>query len=90
MVYGFETRKRNIDEGPILQGFPVSPGRVTAPASVILTPVDFEKMMPDTILVCPTTIPAWTPLLAHAKGLVTDNRAGKACREACAVHVNRP
>ncbi|WP_028265965.1 PEP/pyruvate-binding domain-containing protein [Arthrobacter sp. MA-N2] len=69
---GFETQKRNADEGPTLQGFPVSPGRVTAPASVILSPADFDKMMPGTILVCPTTIPAWTPLFAQAKGLVTD------------------
>ncbi|MHB0868466.1 MAG: PEP-utilizing enzyme [Chloroflexota bacterium] len=28
--------------------------------------------MPDTILVCPTTSPAWTPLFAQARGLVTD------------------
>jgi phosphoenolpyruvate synthase/pyruvate phosphate dikinase len=29
-------------------------------------------MQPDTVLVCPTTTPAWTPLFAQAKGLVTD------------------
>jgi pyruvate,water dikinase len=29
-------------------------------------------MRPDTILVCPTTTPAWTPLLTQALGLVTD------------------
>jgi phosphoenolpyruvate synthase/pyruvate phosphate dikinase len=29
-------------------------------------------MAPDTILVCTTTTPAWTPLFAQAKGLVTD------------------
>ena len=33
---------------------------------------DFEKMKPDTILVCPTTTPAWTPLFAQASGLATD------------------
>ncbi|MGI5837407.1 MAG: PEP-utilizing enzyme, partial [Chloroflexota bacterium] len=54
------------------RGFAVSPGRVTAPASVILSPADFDKMVPDTILVCPTTTPAWTPLLSQARGLVTD------------------
>ena len=69
---GFETQKRNVDQGPTLRGFPVSPGRVTAPASVILSPADFGKMAPDTILVCPTTTPAWTPLFALARGLVTD------------------
>jgi pyruvate,water dikinase len=29
-------------------------------------------MKPGTILVCPTTTPAWTPLFAQASGLVTD------------------
>jgi pyruvate,water dikinase len=29
-------------------------------------------MEPDTILVCPTTTPAWTPLFSQARGLVTD------------------
>jgi pyruvate,water dikinase len=29
-------------------------------------------MEPDSILVCPTTTPAWTPLFAQARGLVTD------------------
>ena len=67
-----ETQKRNVAEGPTLHGFSVSPGRVTAPTSVILSPADFDKMVPDTILVCPTTNPAWTPLFAHARGLVTD------------------
>ena len=29
-------------------------------------------MEADTILVCPTTTPAWTPLFSQARGLVTD------------------
>jgi pyruvate,water dikinase len=29
-------------------------------------------MEPGTILVCPTTTPAWTPLFSQASGLVTD------------------
>jgi pyruvate,water dikinase len=67
-----ETQKRNVAQGSTLRGFAVSPGRVTAPASVIVSPADFDKMVPDTILVCPTTNPAWTPLFAQARGLVTD------------------
>ena len=58
--------------GPTLEGYAVSPGQVTAPASVISSPKDFDKMAPDSILVCTTTTPAWTPLFAQAKGLVTD------------------
>ncbi|MBI1294393.1 phosphoenolpyruvate synthase [bacterium] len=59
-------------DGPMLAGVAVSPGTVTAAASVILSPSDFDKMTPDTILVCPTTTPAWTPLFSQARGLVTD------------------
>ena len=68
----FETQKRNADDSAILNGFAVSPGKVTGVATVILSPADFQAMTPDTILVCPTTTPAWTPLFAQAVGLVTD------------------
>jgi phosphohistidine swiveling domain-containing protein len=68
----FEPSVPEQDEGSTLHGFAVSPGRVTAPASVIRSPADFDKMEPGTILVCPTTTPAWTPLFAQAGGLVTD------------------
>ena len=69
---GSETQRRNLADATTLQGFAVSPGRVTAPASVIRSPADFAQMEPGTILVCPTTTPAWTPLFAQARGLVTD------------------
>jgi rifampicin phosphotransferase len=67
-----ETQRRNLADATTLRGFAVSPGRVTAPASVIRSPADFGQMEPGTILVCPTTTPAWTPLFAQARGLVTD------------------
>ena len=68
----WETQRRNEPTATVLHGFAVSPGRVTAPASVIHSPADFSKMEPGTILVCPTTTPAWTPLFSQARGLVTD------------------
>jgi phosphohistidine swiveling domain-containing protein len=68
----FEPKPRSVSVGPVLEGFAVSPGTATAPASVISSPEDFDKMAPDSILVCTTTTPAWTPLFAQAKGLVTD------------------
>jgi phosphoenolpyruvate synthase/pyruvate phosphate dikinase len=55
-----------------LKGYAVSTGRVTAPATVIYSVQDFDKMTPGTILVCTTTTPAWTPLFSQAVGLVTD------------------
>ena len=68
----FETQKRNAKDADMLEGFPVSPGTVTATATVVLSPADFGKMQPGSILVCPTTTPAWTPLFPQATGLVTD------------------
>ncbi|MBA3585261.1 MAG: phosphoenolpyruvate synthase, partial [Gemmatimonadetes bacterium] len=68
----WETQRRNEPAGAVLRGFAVSPGQVTAPASVIRSPADFLQMEPGTILVCSTTTPAWTPLFSQARGLVTD------------------
>lgn len=68
----FESQKRNHSDSQKLEGFAVSPGKITGRATVILSPADFEQMQPDTILVCPTTTPAWTPLFSQAKALVTD------------------
>ncbi|WP_420641006.1 PEP/pyruvate-binding domain-containing protein [Candidatus Leptofilum sp.] len=59
-------------EGAILRGYAVSTGKVTAPATVIHSAADFDKMQPGSILVCTTTTPAWTPLFSQAVGLVTD------------------
>ncbi len=60
------------NSGPVLNGYAVSTGRVTAPASVIHSIEDFDQMQPGSILVCTTTTPAWTPLFSQAVGLVTD------------------
>ena len=67
-----ETQIRNDASSDALNGFAVSSGTVTAPASVILSQNDFDKMEPGSILVAPNTTPAWTQLFAHAVGLVTD------------------
>ena len=39
---------------------------------MIRSAAEFGQMKPGSILVCATINPAWTPLFAHAKGLVTD------------------
>ncbi len=67
-----ETQARNDPDNPTLRGVPVSPGTVTAPASLIKSPPEFDQMRSGSILVCPMTNPAWTPLFAHASGLATD------------------
>jgi pyruvate,water dikinase len=68
----WETLRRNQPDGAVLRGFAVSPGRVSAPASVVHSPADFSRMEPGTILVCPTTTLARTPLFSQHRGLVTD------------------
>ena len=67
-----ETQFVNDPSSDKLKGVPVSPGRVTGPVSVIHSPAEFDQMQPGSILVCTMTNPAWTPLFAHAIGLVTD------------------
>ncbi len=67
-----ETQIRNDPNSDTLRGVPVSPGTVTGPASLIQSPAEFDRMKRGSILVCPMTNPAWTPLFAHAIGLVTD------------------
>ena len=62
------------DESPanVMRGSAVSPGRISGEACVIPSAEDFGKMRPGTILVCPTTTPAWTQLFPQAIALVTD------------------
>ena len=65
-----EERDRPADD--MLKGSAVSPGTITAPASLILSTAEFRNMKAGTILVCPTTTPAWTQLFPEAVGLVSD------------------
>jgi pyruvate,water dikinase len=67
-----ETQKKNDASSNVLNGFAVSPGRLSGPASVIMSPSEFDKMQPGSILVAPLTTPAWTQLFSHATALVTD------------------
>ena len=67
-----ETQIKNDDDSNVMRGFPVSSGIITAKASVILGPAEFDNMIAGSILVSPLTTPAWTQLFANAVGLVTD------------------
>ena len=58
--------------GRVLTGIPVSPGRVTGKARVILSPRTDAKILPGEILVAPVTDAGWTPLFLVARGLVVD------------------
>ena len=72
IVGGIETQTCNDPASATLKGVPVSAGSVTGVVSVIRSAAEFGQMKPGSILVCAMTNPAWTPLFAHATGLVTD------------------
>ncbi|MDP6111583.1 MAG: PEP-utilizing enzyme, partial [Planctomycetota bacterium] len=72
LTVGGETQILNEEGSDTLKGFAVSRGQVTAEASVIISPADFAKFKPGSILVCEMATSAWTQLFPLAKGLVTD------------------
>ncbi len=57
----------------IINGNGASAGRVTGTARVILSLDESERLRPGEILVCPATMPPWTPLFAIAAAVVTDH-----------------
>jgi pyruvate,water dikinase len=57
----------------IINGNAASAGRFTGKARVILTLDDAERLQNGEILVCPATMPPWTPLFAIASAVVTDH-----------------
>jgi len=61
-----------LPETRVLKGLPVSPGRVTGPARVIMDPREDAHLEQGEILVAPVTDTGWTPLFILAKGLVVD------------------
>jgi len=57
----------------LINGNGASAGSVTGTARVILTLDHGERLQQGEILVCPATMPPWTPLFAIASGVVTDH-----------------
>ena len=56
----------------LVTGTGASPGTAAGRARVITGLDDFGRFAPGEVLVCRTTSPAWTPLLAHAAAVVTE------------------
>ena len=57
----------------IINGNGASAGTITGTARVILTLDHGERLQNGEILVCPATMPPWTPLFQIAAGVVTDH-----------------
>lgn len=70
LIHGGEAERK--DGKVVLKGIGVGGGLVTAPACVLYSHEDFDKLEPGDVLVAVTTTPAWTPLFALASAVVTD------------------
>ncbi|HWC42912.1 MAG TPA: PEP/pyruvate-binding domain-containing protein [Actinomycetota bacterium] len=56
----------------LVRGTPASPGVTLGPVRVITGLDDVDRFRAGDVLVCRTTSPAWTPLLARATAVVTE------------------
>ena len=65
-------RPITIDNGDSIEGVPLSAGVVEGPALVLDHPESSRVPADGTILVCPSTDPAWVPLFVYARGLVME------------------
>ncbi len=76
-IFAIEPGTGLAEDGPanVLVGLPISPGQVRGRIIVLKSPADFKPTEPTeekTILVMPTTDPAWLPLLHRASGLIVE------------------
>jgi pyruvate,water dikinase len=61
-----------VDGEHLVTGTPASPGSATGPVRVVRGLDDFRRFAAGDVLVCRTTSPAWTPVLARAAAVVTE------------------
>ena len=59
-------------EADVLRGTGASSGIVRGPARVVLTSLEFDRIRPGDIIVCPSSNPSWVPVFTIAGGLVTN------------------
>jgi pyruvate,water dikinase len=68
----FDGAKVDSTEEGVLKGTGASAGIVRGVARVVLTSVEFDRIMPGDIIVCPSSNPSWVPVFTIAGGLVTN------------------
>jgi pyruvate,water dikinase len=56
----------------VMMGLPISPGQVQGAVLVLQDPGQFKRLSTNTIVVMPSTDPAWLPLLHLADGLIVE------------------
>ncbi len=57
----------------VVSGHGASKGVVTAPAKVVRTLTESDKLQRGDVLVCEMTMPAWTPLFSIVSAVVADS-----------------
>lgn len=60
------------DRDSLITGIAASRGVAVGPVRMINGLDDFSRFRPGDVLVCRTTSPAWTPLLARASAVITE------------------
>jgi pyruvate,water dikinase len=68
----FEGVQVESTEANVLRGTGASQGIVRGPARVALSNLDFPRIRPGDIIVCPSSNPSWVPVFTIAGGLVTN------------------
>jgi pyruvate,water dikinase len=69
----FGARPEKNPDPRVINGNGASAGKTTGTARVIMSLDDAERLNHGEVLVCPATMPPWTPLFAVASAVVTDH-----------------
>jgi phosphohistidine swiveling domain-containing protein len=68
----FDGARFDSTEANVLRGTGASSGIIRGPARVVLTSLEFDRIRPGDIIVCPSSNPSWVPVFTIAGGLVTN------------------
>ena len=60
------------ENGSSLEAHSVSNGSCTGTVAIVKSPEEVSELPQDSILVCPSTDPSWTPLFVNSAGLVLE------------------
>ncbi|MEI7960952.1 MAG: phosphoenolpyruvate synthase [archaeon] len=70
-----------VEEKPLIEGLPASPGIISGIVKVVPEIEDIEKVTKGDILVTKMTSPSWVPVMKKASGIIT-NEGGSTCHAA--------
>lgn len=71
-IFANDSSNRQPTDDTTITGLAASPGRYSGPVRVVYDELDFDKVRPGDVLVCPVTSPVWSVLFPTIGALVTD------------------